>query len=610
MLWAATVGFTAYRGARSHRPAARKRLRWVAGWQALTLPVALLLAAFWLVPMLSQGAFFVTRPMPTPSDELTNGLLFVWYALAAVGLVLWMRRPSPGAAPMVLTLTVGYAALYLVSQDVLLAWIPLHVPRFLSTLNTLAAVPVGVAVLHGARAAALRFGFAGRLRRPGWLLALAALLLIALRPLVLPADYRLAFYSDSNGDFRRVEPILRFAESHRDGRYVVEQPPFSAVGPALDSRAIASYLAMQGNEALNTSFREAQISAPLLYPLAGSVSSGKDNFGLSSILAEDTDFLGEDVEDHIRQAVQYRVRYFVMVTSAAKTHVAMLGPDRYVRHDFGVWTIFEMKGPIPLEGSPLASKPVLVLTAFSAKLTRQSDYNFLRFAEEDFAHSVGLPIAFGPDYRADHLPDPSMFSALVVEDYRYRDMNAAFAQIQLFSRERPIVLLESQDPLFRLLVQRSSELGQVAVVRRTPPSSDRWIGTTRYGSYRGDSVRQTWRRAMAALRPLLPEEILGFLPNCELRWESGGQDIRCDTRATGDAVPVAINNNFHPEWRAADGQPLLMLGPSLTYAGVQGETQLKFQRSGLDHAAVVVSALTLAAVMVGILWGLRARVAA
>jgi hypothetical protein len=345
-----------------------------------------------------------------------------------------------------------------------------------------------------------------------------------------------------------------------------------------------------------------------LYPLAGSVSSGKDNFGLSSVLAEDTDFLGQDVERHIQQAAQYRIRYFVMVTNAAKARMAALGPDRVARRDFGVWTVFEMKGPIPPEAAPLAAKPALALTAFSAKLTRPSDYDFLRLAEEDFAYPADPPIAFRPNLRADRLPDAAMFSGLVVEEYRYGYIGAAFERIRQFSREKPTVLVESPDPLFRLLEQRLPELGRVSVVRRTPPDSDRWIGTTRRSSYRADSVRQTWQRVRAALSAMLPAEASGSpSTSCGVTSGPGVQEVRCGAGARGEPVPVAINTNFHPNWRAADGRPLFMLSPTLMYTAVQGPAELTFRRSGLDDAALVVSAMSFAAILVAMFLGRRRK---
>jgi hypothetical protein len=600
MLWAGTAGYAWFRTIRARAPRARRRLRAVAAWQSLTLLIALSLAGFWLVPMLAERAFFVTRPMETASSELTNPLLFVWYAVAAAGVVVWMRRPTAGAVPVLFTLALGYIGICAANQEVGLPWMPLHAPRSLSTLNFLAAVPVGVAVSHAVRGISRRFK--ARVWRRGTLGALAAgaVLLLALRPLVEMPDYRLAFYSDSNQDFRRIDPILRFASTHQDGLYIVEQVPLTAVGPALDSRALSAYLGMQGNESASFVFRESPISSLLLSPLAGTVSAGRDTFELSSMLADDADFLRQNLDTHLRQADEYRARYFVVVSNAAKARLARMAAERYVRHDFGVWTVFEMTAAPRPEAVPMATKPVLVLTSFTAKLARQSDYNFLRLAEEEFMNPPGLPIAFRPDYRADQLPDAAMFSGLVVESYEYGDIQAAFGAIQRFSRQRPTVPMEADSPLFRLLQGRLGELGRVSIVRREPSNSDRWIGVGRPVSYRRDSVRRTWTEVKAALAPALQDAPADPASTCEVTWIPVGQRIRCGGGA-GEAIPVRVGTSFHPDWRAVDGRPVLMLSPSVMYTTVRGVAELRFGRSGWERAAVAFSALSFAAVWAGIL---------
>ena len=166
-----------------------------------------------------------------------------------------------------------------------------------------------------------------------------------------------------------------------------------------------------------------------------------------------------------------------------------------MRHDFGLWSVFELTAPARREAVALARKPILVLTSFSAKLTRKSDYNFLRLAEEEFMNASGPTLAFRPEYSADALPDAGMFSGLVVESYRCGDTGAAFREIQRFLRQEPVVLIESDAPLFGLLRDRLAELGQVSIVGRAKAGSDRWIGLGRPVSYRFDPVRMTWANA-------------------------------------------------------------------------------------------------------------------
>jgi len=626
LLWAGTLGHNLVRAIGAHAPSARKRLAGIAAHQAATLPIALLLAGFWLFPTLIHGSFLIARPVHTPDTELINPLLPIWYAVAAAGIILWLRRPTAAAVPMVITLALGYAGLFISRQAVPVPWFPLYVPRFLTCLNFLLAVPVGIALSEGTRflvkqvrermagvAPATR-GDRGGLRVAGGTPALgyrtaaipvmvgAMALLLMLRVLVQTPDYRLAFYSDSNRDFRRVEPILEFARAHREGRYAVEHIPFARAGPALDGQALSAYLGMQGNDVANGGYREASISSVFINPLIGAMSAGKDNFGLSSILSEDAEFLSQSMERHLRQAEVYRVRYFVVFSEATKRRLARFA--ECARYDFGEWSVFESKTPPRPEAMPLSQRPVLLLTSFSAKLTRRSDYHFLRLAQEEFIGSPGLPLAFHPDYRADRLPEAELFSALVVESYRYRDTATAFEQIKRFSRKKPVVLVEGDDPLFRTCKDRQAEMGKVFFVDRVPADDTRWIGTgSRAVSYRNNAVRQTWKNIKAALAPALEGEPAEPAASCELTRSTAELRIRCYGRESGRDVPVSINTSFHPCWRAHDGRPVLMLGPNLMYAAVgEDPLQLRFRRSRADVAAAICSALAL---FVGLAWALR-----
>ncbi|HSW51446.1 MAG TPA: hypothetical protein VLH09_14770 [Bryobacteraceae bacterium] len=65
---------------------------------------------------------------------------------------------------------------------------------------------------------------------------------------------------------------------------------------------------------------------------------------------------------------------------------------------------------------------------------------------------------------------------------------------------------------------------------------------------------------------------------------------------------MRLNSSYHPNWRAADGSPVLMLAPTHIYTTVSGTTELRFRRTGIEVAALVVSCLTFVAVTVGLLW--------
>jgi hypothetical protein len=191
----------------------------------------------------------------------------------------------------------------------------------------------------------------------------------------------------------------------------------------------------------------------------------------------------------------------------------------------------------------------------------------------------------------------------VVESYRCANVQAAFSEVQRFSRAVPVVLVESDDPLFRLLRDRRAELGQVAMVPRTQPNADSWIGVGRPAPYRFDAVRQTWIDAKLALSAHMQAPPPGPPTDCLVTRLKDGERITCgDGR---NPVPVRVATSFHPNWRASDKQPVLMLGPSLIYTTARGSTDLRFQRSGVERAAMFVSALVLFGVLAGMLLGRR-----
>lgn len=67
-------------------------------------------------------------------------------------------------------------------------------------------------------------------------------------------------------------------------------------------------------------------------------------------------------------------------------------------------------------------------------------------------------------------------------------------------------------------------------------------------------------------------------------------------------VPSPCFPSYYPNRRAANGAPVLMLNPSLTYTTVHGETVLEFRRTGLERAALIVPAVAFAPILFGVLF--------
>ena len=123
--------------------------------------VGVLLALFWLAPMLSEYEYFVTRPNPVNLSSYFSLVLWSYCVVALIGVATWRRNPSPEMWPYLGGCGLLAGALVF-SSTVAPEWFPLQAPRLLAILIFLLAVPAGYAL-----AAALR-GLARLLRElPG-----------------------------------------------------------------------------------------------------------------------------------------------------------------------------------------------------------------------------------------------------------------------------------------------------------------------------------------------------------------------------------------------------------------------------------------------------------
>ena len=172
-----------------------------------------------------------------------------------------------------------------------------------------------------------------------------------------------------------LEDVLGFAREHRDGRYLVEIPDqFGPNQGAFDSRALNSYLGAQGNETLTVVFREASANSLFMYPQVNALSSNPDNFGFSSVLADDMDFTEQPLAKHLERVRFLGGRYLVINSPKMRLRLAQ-EPSVALRQDFGVWSVFELTGETPPPVRPLPYRPALLVSDFTLKGRRNDEYD-------------------------------------------------------------------------------------------------------------------------------------------------------------------------------------------------------------------------------------------
>lgn len=583
--------------------------------------IALCLTLFWLWPMMNAYDYFVTRPQAVPFSALVTPAILAWYLLALVGVFLWLNRPTDLMGPYLVGCLILEVCVFF-GATVAPRWFPLQPQRFSSTLNFLLAVPVGYTlslafqmvrtdlVAITARKRIVSNGAASQ--QPNTtsyairFLRIAPLLLVV--PLVgwwiASPSYRIAFYQTSNND--RIDPMLSFAQQHKDGRYLVEVPLFVDAETAFDGRALDAYLGLQGNEALAFSFREASPSVIFIDPLVSAFSLQSIAFGVSSTLISDSDFAQQPLAEHLDQARFIGVRYLVISSAVMKSRLER-EHSIAARHDFGRWSIFELAEHIP-NVRPLAFKPALLVTNMSVKARRRTDYGFVRFAEEQFADNwFDVLLARAPQTKIDRLQVPDGFGALVIDTYDCDDEGRAYENLLKFAQSRPLILLASDAPLFHHINNTVGDFRNAEIISREIEPPGEWLESNEpTSSYRNSSGRKVWK----AIRQTLDSHKtpIDSFPSLNMAIKIGPKNMSIDTGAMlMNEVPVLIGTTYHPNWVRADKGPIYAATPFFMLTFVQHQTLLSYERQPTEWLSMILSASALLVLGCSLIWNNRKR---
>ncbi|HYK21084.1 MAG TPA: hypothetical protein VEV42_10140 [Pyrinomonadaceae bacterium] len=402
-----------------------------------------------------------------------------------------------------------------------------------------------------------------------------------------------------------VDGILNFAKSHNDGRYAVEIPAqYRTDAASFDGRALNSYLGAQGNQTLTVVFREASPNSIFLYPQIAAVSHNPDNFGFSSVLGDDLDFTEQPPAKHLERLRYLGARYIVINSDRVKERLAQ-EPAIGERYDFGTWTLFELRdGALP-PVRQLSFRPALVVTDFTAKGRRANEYNFIRWAEEQFADGwFDVLLARAPTTTLDNLgslAQLNQFGAIILDNYKCDRCDLVYRQLKEFSQTRPIILLANDVPLFNRIRASIDEFPKMTIIERNTddwqgPWLDNYAATRRYGS---SPQRAAWKRIREVLEQnkvaVEPAAVQGEVQQNQIQLNYNGQPLPEE-----NSVPVLIATTYHPNWRGE--QTIYPATPMFMLTFVRHSTTLKFARLPVERAGVWLSALTLVGLVGFVAW--------
>jgi hypothetical protein len=583
--------------------------------------VGVLLALFWLAPMLSEYEYFVTRPNPVNLIRYFSPVLWGYCVVALIGAAIWRRDPSPGMWPYLGGCGLLAVALFF-SSAVAPAWFPLQAPRLLAILIFLLAVPAGYALAAALRALARLLRELPRKDQAFSLtrvrctagIALASLLVAGFTSPGTKIQY--SFYSPE--EFSEISRILDFAKGRRNGRYLVEVPPQRETRAQFDGRAINAYLAAQGNETLSVAYHEASVNSLFFLPVVNTLSGAPYNFGISSVLCDDLDFMAQPVSKRLERARMIGVRYLVIHTPQIKFRLGQ-EPAIGLLQDFGAWSVFELKESPPPRARVLPYRPALVVSDFTVKERRRNESSFIRWAEEQFADGwFDVLLARAPERKIDRLPGLDGFGALVVDTYDCDDCDRAFERLRGFAGKRLLIALASEAPLFQRINAARSEFERLEIIERQKEAPGERVNSL-FPTYHYSSTQI--RRQWAAIRRALDQNKVptyiapdgSSAPSEPVPVEVGKNSIKL-TRAVNEAAvgvepaPILVATTFHPKWRRADGGLLYAATPFYMLTFADRPVTLTFSRQWYDWGALWVSAITFVGLACFSAWsGLRGK---
>ncbi len=570
--------------------------------RTLSAILALCLTLFWLVPMISEYSYFTTRPYVVETGKLLSSAWWVWFALAVFGFYVWYRNPTNAFVSFAIScLLLSIIAVFatFIAPD----WFPLQSPRYLAMLNFFLVVPVGLALNKCFRWFARLLG---EIKSESESLSLkrvkysagVGVVLLAILFLSSPGTRTSAgFAFIRQGEKPEIEQILAFAADNKDGRYLVEviHPTKNAAytDAAFDARAINAYLGSNGNETLSAVFHEASPHSLFALPVTNSLSDFPDSFGISSVLADDLDFHDQPIEKHLVRARFLGVKYFVIRTPQMKEKLSK-SAEIGRKHDFGWWSVHELKGDS--EANPTArvleNRPALVISDLTLKARYDDDLSYIRFVEEQFADGwFDVLLARSSETKIDRLESWEDFGAVIVNDYDYDDETLAFAKLKKIADTRLLILIQSEDRLFKEIGQRRDEFRNLDIVERPGRAeSPRMLNSNHPTKhYEKSPIRALWKKLRQSLEarkfpvPSDPHRISAQKSRNRI-----DIDVECEKN-----VPVVISNTFHPGWNRTDGRMVYATTPFYQLSFANRPFELVYGRSSRDRVALWISLIAL-----------------
>jgi hypothetical protein len=579
MVWVAALLFLALSATKLvMAPSRAERLRVLAVHGGIGV-VALLLSACWVVPMLARLRYVPTLALAPVPPGMAAFLFFRLAIYLVFGLAAALLERNARAIALAVSLVLLLALCVLPARHLFLGDAALQPGRLAVAFPFLMTFLVGYLV-----------GVAGKLlpgpfAQPAVALACAAAFFLHFKLETAPSG------TLSEAQLAEYDNVLRALDGRTDGRVLTEMDARGSDNPF----ALQALVGASGGHSLTTVFRESSTNVFFTVPVRNRFSSVKETFGVDSKVVAVDDFAPE-WERELARLRLFNVRYFAVHSAELKEKLAAL-PGVRRESPPGRWELYALEAPAPGLAAVPAHAPVLTFAAFSVKRRPDFGFDFVRLGEEMLAAGrLDVPLALAPGGRLDGAEaDLGRFRTALVTEYRYEDAERAYAALEHFSRDRHLLLLESEDPLYARLAPLARERATVhllpALAER--PALDPQATASEQAVVEQRASRAVHQRLLDVLDRV--KEPVGDVPRHVVATSSSREQLELALDAApARPVPVWVRQGYFPHWRNSEGEPIYMATPTfqLTFMPRQ-RAELRIQRGGLEWGAGLLSVLGL-----------------
>lgn len=542
---------------------------------------AVLLSACWVLPMLAHLGYvptLATEPMP-PGAVVFTFLRLGGYLLLALIAALALRD-GRALALVACALVLAVVGVIPVRDYPVLRDLPLQPGRHAVVFPFLMTVLVGYVVVAAARI------FPWQRARALLGALCVAVFFCHLHPAGAPATLV------SDADMANYRQVIAAMDGRTDGRVLAQVGEHGYS----DGFAMQSLLGAAGLHSLTTVFRESAVNVFLAVPLRNSIAGQGEAFGIDHKL-DPASLAQGSLAQQLARLRLFNVKYLVAQTDEMKQRIAVLPGIRRISPP-GRWELYTFDTPGFAHAQVPARAPVLAFAALTVKRRPEVGFDFMRLGEEMFAAGrLDVPLVLSRANTLDGEQDWERFHTALITQYVYEDRARAYAAIERFSRDRHLIVLESDDPL-------DAEVARLAVERPTihriprPDEAEiadmaRALLGERGGAITAQRRQDAWKQArrlavsQACARIFdiieavsVPLDDMPAVAHAQLERDTARIEL---DRAPAAPVPVWVRQGYFPSWKNPDGEPIYMATPAFQLTFLRQRTTTLRSESGAVH---------------------------